>query len=77
VDDDDDGDGADGRHEEHDVEPSMVKVELKLAQHFRDDSAVLEKKKKVQNWSQNSKLSIVKIEFFKIPKFLSLKSFFA
>ncbi len=60
VDDDDDGDGADGRHEEHDVEPSMVKVELKLAQHFRDDSAVLEKKKKV----------LSKLKFLSYPNFI-------
>ena len=34
VNDDDDGNGADGRHQEHDVEPTMVKIELKLAQNF-------------------------------------------
>ena len=31
MDDDDNGDGADGGHEEHDIKPSMVEVELKLA----------------------------------------------
>jgi hypothetical protein len=34
VNNDNDGNGADGRHQEHDVEPTMVKIKLKLAQNF-------------------------------------------
>jgi len=34
VNDNDDGNGADGRHQEHNVEPTMVKIKLKFTQNF-------------------------------------------
>lgn len=41
MNDDNDGDGADGCHQEHDIEPPMVEVELEVTQDFGDDGAIL------------------------------------
>ena len=42
MDDDDDENGADSRHQEHDVEPPMVEIELQVPEYFRDYGPVLE-----------------------------------
>ena len=43
MNDDDDENGAHGRHQEHDVEPPVVEIELKISEHLSDDRPVLQR----------------------------------